>query len=106
MSQLRHTVVASGKYAPPYATALRMIYDSVRRRRGLIYGKLSDGHGHFCPIGAFWEDNPRLALDPSIIDEIAAYNDSLKRPTITQKKRKEQVLQWLRWRMKTLASTT
>jgi hypothetical protein len=78
-----------------------MIRDSVARRKELIYGRLRDGKGGVCAIGGFWDDNPKIALHSSLIDEVAAYNDSIP-PTCTPKSRQRRVLRWLRWKLRVL----
>lgn len=94
MSSLRPTLTDchDGSYAPNRFDSFYMIRDAVERRNGLIHGKLRDATG-VCAIGAFFDDNPKLALNPGIIEEVAAYNDSLKRLTPWQ--RRVRVLRWL-----------
>ena len=104
MSKLRpETSNASGN-ALPDDTALFLIRDSVARRRSLIHGRLHDGRGHHCAIGAFWTDNPHAVLHSSLIDEVAAVNDSMR--DATPSKRWKKVNEWLRWKIKTLAGIT
>lgn len=79
-----------------------MIRDSVRRREYLIYGKLDDGHGEHCAVGAFWADNPRAILRASLIDEVAAYNDSVPKGS-SDKVRKRKVLAWLNFKLRVLS---
>jgi hypothetical protein len=95
MSALRPTLVNSkdGSPAPDTFDSYYMIRDAVERRRGLIAGRLEDRVGGVCAIGAFFADNPKLALHSPIIDEVAAYNDSLRRMTPYQ--RRVRVLRWL-----------
>lgn len=83
-------------------TALFMIRDSVAKRRSLIYGRLHDGQGRHCAIGSFWEDNPRAVLHSSLIDEVAAVNDSLP-PTATPHERWKKVNSWLRFKLSCLS---
>lgn len=87
--------------APDYADSLWMIRDAVRGREGLIYGKLHD-NGESCAIGAFFDANPKLALQTKIIDEVATYNDSIP-DTVSWKTRKRKVLEWLNWKIAVLA---
>ena len=77
-----------------------MIRDAVERRRGLIHGFLHDGRGGACAIGAFFDDNPKLALQTSIVDEVAGYNDSLRR--LTPYARRTRVLRWLTAKLATM----
>jgi hypothetical protein len=105
MSKLRPECSNASKPALPDDTALFLIRDSVARRRSLIYGKLHDGKGHHCAIGAFWDDNPNAVLQSSLIDEVAAVNDSVG-PGATMRERWEKVNEWLRWKIKRLAGAT
>lgn len=91
----------SWKTAPNYTDALYMIRDAVRRRDRLIYGKLNRPDGQHCAIGSFFADNPKLALQTSVIDEVAAYNDSIP-PTASEKTRKRKVLEWLNFKLSAL----
>lgn len=85
-----------GAYCPQNGTAYLMIYSAVERQDGLIHGRLHQRGAH-CAIGSFWETNPKVALDWSLIDEVAAVNDSV--PDYTPKKRKAHVRRWLRWKL-------
>lgn len=102
VSKLRPECHSTNKPALPDDTALYLILDAVAKRRSLIFGKLHDGHGHHCAIGAFWEDNPKVALNCSLIDEVATVNDSLP-ATATPQERWKKVQSWLRWKVKVLA---
>ena len=101
MSNLRPECRTVKGSALPDDTALFLIRDAVTRRRSLIHGRLHDGRGHHCALGAFWQDNPSAVLHSSLIDEVAAVNDSMKgeRPS----KRWKKVNEWLRWKVKVLA---
>ena len=89
--------------AIPNDTALFLIRDAVARRRSLIHGRLHDGRGHHCAIGAFWEDNPNCSLNRHLIDEVAAVNDSVP-PSATAKERWQKVNEWLRFKVASLAN--
>lgn len=89
----------------PTDTALYLILNSVNRRRGLIHGRLHDGYGGHCAMGAFWTDNPHLTVDGSLVDEVASVNDSIP-PGSTPKERWKKVVSWLRWKKRVLANTT
>jgi hypothetical protein len=102
MSKLRSEVRSSSEPALPDDTALYLILESVARRRMLIHGRLHDGDGHHCAIGAFWEDNPHITLHASLIDEVAAVNDAVV-STATPQERWKKVMGWLRWKVKVLA---
>lgn len=93
------TVDCSGKPSPSYETSIYMIRDAVRGHDGLIAGKLH-ANGQSCAVGAFWDDNPGLALSWKVIDEVALYNDSVKTGSPAQRRRK--VLAWLNWKLRVL----
>lgn len=78
-------------------TAYLTIYRSVQRAFGLLHGELENAEGQACAIGHFFKGHPGNALPNSLIDEVAAVNDSL--PERTMRQRKRAVLKWLRWRM-------
>ena len=105
MSKLRPECTTGTKPAIPDDTALFLIRDAVARRKSLIYGKLHDGKGHHCAIGAFWDDNPNATLTSRLIDEVATVNDSVG-PTATARERWQKVNEWLRWKIKRLAGAT
>jgi len=109
MSKLRPEcqTYTGNERALPDDTALFLIRQSVARRRSLIYGRLHDGRGEHCAIGAFWADNPKAVLNSSLIDEVAAVNDSVP-PTATPRERWKKVNSWLRFKIASLAgkSTT
>lgn len=98
----RETVPGTGK-ALPDDTALFLIRDSVAKRRSLIHGHLEDGEGHYCAIGAFWQDNPGITLHSALIDEVAAVNDSVPK-SATAHARWKKVNEWLRFKIASLAS--
>lgn len=98
MSRLRPEARNSTGTALPDDTALFLIRDSVARRRSLIFGKLHDGNGAHCAIGAFWADNPGRTLHSSLIDEVAAVNDSVPQ-TATPQERWKKVNEWLRFKI-------
>lgn len=102
MSKLRPECGASKDPALSDDTALFLIRDAVAKRRSLGYGKLHDRDGRACAIGAFWDDNPRTTLHMSLIDEVAAVNDSVP-PTATPHERWKKVNSWLRWKINVLA---
>ena len=104
MSRLRSECVTSfGNKALPDDTALFLIRDAVARRRSLIHGRLHGPNNSHCAIGAFWADNPGMTLHTSLIDEVAAVNDSV--PTsATTTERWKKVNEWLRWKIKVMAA--
>ena len=85
-----------GSYCPENGTAYLMIYNAVKSKNALISGKLH-AHGESCAIGSFWDVNPELALKHTLIDEVAAVNDSV--PNASAKQRRLVVLRWLRWKL-------
>lgn len=91
-----------GSVALPDDTALFLIRNSVARRRSLIFGRLHDGYGGHCAIGAFWEDNPKATLHAALIDEVAAVNDSIPK-SATPHQRWKKVNEWLRFKVAALA---
>lgn len=102
MSSLRPECGSSSKPAIPYDTALYLIRDSVAKRKGLIHGRLRDGRGGTCAIGAFFCDNPNAVVHSHLIDEVAAVNDSIP-PSATPQERWKKVNGWLRWKLKVLS---
>lgn len=103
MSRLRSEGTStSTKDAMPDDTALWLIRGSVAKRRSLIHGRLKDGEGHYCAIGAFWQDNPGITLHTALIDEVAAVNDSVP-PSASPKERWKTVNSWLRFKIASLA---
>jgi hypothetical protein len=94
MSKLRPTLgTARNEPCPDTFDSLWMIRDSVERRTGLIHGRLHSASGS-CAIGAYFDDNPNTALKTAIVDEVAAYNDSIPK-TVTMRERRNRVLRWL-----------
>ena len=92
------TVTAKpGTPSPTNGTAYLVIYNAVKRRAGLIHGKLDNKYGEHCAIGSYFDDHPRSALNFGIIDEVAMVNDSV--PTATAKQRRLVVMRWLRWKL-------
>lgn len=102
MTTLRPECFDSKHAAVPDDTALFLIRDSVFRRRTLIHGRLNGPEGTHCAIGWFWADNPRLALNSDLIDEVAAVNDSV--PNATPQQRWKKVSEWLRWKIAVMAA--
>ena len=103
MSKLRPECGSTSKPALPDDTALYLIRDSVARRRSLIHGRLHGGEDRHCAIGAFFADHPKAVLRSRLIDEVAAVNDSVP-PSATPKERWKKVSEWLRWKLRVLAT--
>lgn len=95
MSALRPTLHTSNDNTPCLDTfdSYYMIRDAVERRRGLISGRLEDANGGVCAVGAFFKDNKNVALPTRLVDEVAAYNDSMR--SLTPFKRRVRVIRWL-----------
>lgn len=72
---------------------LRAVYNAVKKRRILGYGKLRSSQG-LCAMGCFWDDNPKFAAPSSVVEMVAAVNDSVP-PTATRRERRRHVLRWL-----------
>jgi hypothetical protein len=98
MSIYRPEISKINKPALSYETALFLIRDSVAKRRSLIFGRLHDGKGNHCALGAFWTDNPKAVLNTSLVDEVAAVNDSIPQ-TATAHQRWKKVNEWLRFKV-------
>lgn len=97
MSRLRPTLNSNSRLLAVYSgTAYLMILNAVQRRKGLVHGQLH-AHGESCAIGSFFDINKQLALPESLIDEVAAVNDSM--PHLTEKQRRTRMMQWLRWKL-------
>jgi hypothetical protein len=76
-----------------------MLLNAVESKRGLVHGRLH-AHGESCAVGSFFDVNKDVPLPFSVIDEIAAVNDSM--PHLSEAKRKIRVAQWLRWKLASL----
>lgn len=105
MSKLRPECGTSTGCALPRDTALFLIRASIAKHRGLIWGKLHDGKGGHCAMGAFWADNPKASVSECLVDEVAAVNDSIP-PTATPRERWKKVNSWLRFKIAMLAGKT
>lgn len=78
-------------------TAYLLILSAVQTQAGLVHGKLHD-HGESCAIGSYFDINGNTSLPESLIDEVAAVNDSV--PNFSAAKRKQYVARWLKWKLK------
>jgi hypothetical protein len=78
-------------------TAYLLIYRAVKDSHGLIHGRLDGPGGQHCAIGHYFARHNNTALPESLIDEVAAVNDSM--PGKTPNGRRLGVLRWLRWRL-------
>jgi hypothetical protein len=103
MSKLRPECSTCAATALPDDTVLFLLRDAVFKRRSLIYGRLHDGQGHHCAMGCFWTDNPNAVVHNSLIDEVAAVNDSVPK-TATPKERWKKVNSWLRFKLAALTN--
>lgn len=98
MSKLRPETSPSkndGQYCPTNGTAYLMIYNAVKSKDALIAGRLH-AYGESCAIGSFWDVNPKCSLHSTLIDEVAAVNDSFSG---SAKQRRTMVMRWLRWKL-------
>lgn len=77
-------------------TAYYMILSAVQQQRWLIHGTLHD-HDEYCAIGSYFEVNKRTCLPMTLVDEVAAVNDSV--PHLSNRQRKLHVARWLRWKL-------
>jgi hypothetical protein len=97
MSALRKELKSgSTKPCMTNGTAYLMIYTAVQRQQGLVHGKLHD-QGEHCAIGSYFDVNDNTCLPATLIDEVAAVNDSV--PHLSNPKRKAHVAKWLRWKL-------
>ncbi len=78
--------------------AIRHIYNAVRKRRSLAFGKLVANDGKHCAMGCYWKDHPHTVLRTKLVDEIASINDSVP-PTAKPSERRRHVLRWLEWKL-------
>ena len=99
MSKLRPCLSDSRESAIPDPTALLCIYHDVKDAPGLLHGRLDgpQAEGEHCAIGWFFADHPHAVLKTTLVDEVAAVNDSM--PKATPKQRRLVVLRWLRWKL-------
>jgi hypothetical protein len=101
MSKLRPTTQRSTdptKYSPATPDLYFHILQAVQHQKGLIHGKLNNCKGEHCALGSYWGDHPDWCVQSEKVDEIAAVNDSA--PTVSMKRRKEIVIQWLKWKLR------
>ena len=77
-------------------TAYLMIYRAVLAQPGLVHGRLH-AHGEHCAIGSYFNINQHTALPATLIDEVAAVNDSV--PNMSNRQRRLHVSRWLRWKL-------
>lgn len=97
MSELRKELKTGSTYpCMSNGTAYMMILSAVETQPGLVHGKLHD-HGEHCAIGSYFEINDKTCLPSTLIDEVAAVNDSV--PGKSNRQRKLHVRRWLRWKL-------
>ena len=98
MSRLRKELhTGSNKPCMSNGTAYMMIYTAVKERDGLIHGRLHNDDGESCAIGSYFDVNDETSLPSTLIDEVAAVNDSV--PHMTMRQRKAYVARWLAWKL-------
>jgi hypothetical protein len=102
MSKLRPECSGNGKGCPCLSndTAYYLIRESVAKRRSLAAGQLHKD-GMSCAVGSFFDDHPSYALPMTVIEEVAAVNDSYK--SLSPHERWRKVNSWLRWKVRVLA---
>jgi hypothetical protein len=91
-------VSQSDKYCPYGADAYFILLQAVESQPGLIHGKLDGPKGAHCALGSYWAQHKSWAIRTNLVDEIAAINDSA--PTVSPKRRKEIVTQYLKWKLR------
>ena len=98
-SKLRPETVDSqpGKFCPTGADVYFILLQAVEAMPGLIHGKLDGPKGQHCALGSYWDQHPKWAVPGPLVDEVAAINDSA--PSVTPKRRKEIVTQYLKWKL-------
>lgn len=84
------------EYCPTNGTAYLMILSAVQSKNGLVHGKLHAG-GESCAIGSYFDVNRKTTLNWSMINEVAAVNDSV--PHLSSRQRKTHVARWLKWKL-------
>lgn len=101
MSKLRPTLTTAKPGTPCMrnGTAYLMILNAVEQQRGLIHGQLH-AQGEYCAIGSYFAVNDKTCLLDSLVDEVAAVNDSM--PKFTAIQRKKRMMQWLKWKLANL----
>lgn len=101
MSELRPTLKTAKPGTPCMrnGTAYLMILNAVEQQDGLIHGRLH-AQGAHCAIGSYFEVNEQTSLPDTLIDEVAAVNDSM--PKLTPAARKKRMMQWLKWKLAAL----
>jgi hypothetical protein len=87
----------------PDHTVLFLVKYAVDHVDELIFGRLKDGKGGHCAMGAFWKENPGAVVNSRVIDEVAAVNDSVG-PSRSPKARWKIVRSYLRWRLRVLST--
>lgn len=99
LSKLRPETIPGGRDVSCLsdAAAIDLILSAVAKREGLIHGHLTGSRGQHCAMGAFWADNPGKGVRTSLVDEVAAVNDSLPK-NASRRERRKLILGWLRQR--------
>lgn len=95
MSKMRPELRETDEPCMSESSAYFRVMQSVAGRRSLVHGRLHDNAGHSCAIGCTFDDGVKV-LPTSVIDEIAAYNDSF--PNLSRQERWKKVMAWLRFR--------
>jgi hypothetical protein len=104
MSTLRpecETAPASAQAITP-EMLFRRLHLALKKRRGLAFGQLNKSDGSACAMGCFWNENPGVVVDSSLIDAVAAVNDSVQLKAGSSRLRMKVVRNWVRARAKAL----
>jgi hypothetical protein len=80
--------------------AIRMIAESVAKRKRLGYGQLDGENGEHCAVGCLWADNDKVTIPDGLINTVAKINDKDEKET--PEKRWARVSRWLKSQVKKL----
>jgi hypothetical protein len=94
MSNRRPTLGYTCEPGLSYEATYFRVLQATEACRVLIHGKLENGHGRTCAIGAYFRQT-NTPIHSRAIDEIVAYNDSF--PKLSPEARWRKVRQWLKF---------
>jgi hypothetical protein len=97
---LRPTLIdkSPGSFCPKGAQAYLILLRAAESQPGLLHGKLDGPRGQHCVLGSYFSQHKGWAIPSDMVDEVAAINDSA--PTVTPRRRKEIVVQFLKWKLR------
>jgi hypothetical protein len=101
MSSLRPECGLSTKPSATEPFLLRTLNRALAKRRGLAFGRLNGANGSHCAMGCFWAAEPGYSVTFSLIEQVAAVNDSVPKE-LGSSVRMRVVRNWVRNRMKSL----